>query len=189
MNGLVKAKFFKKKRHGGNNHCNSYAPNWEQFRKLEAAYQSRRKNHAERFKAQNMSHSDRQACHSSGDNVGTQTCSKNTVPLTSGPLPSQNTTSIVNRRHEVTTRNTAYRAKKPVFKNVHSAHLLRAAEAAAVRRWNDDVRRHFSSVDAYAGAIDLIDQALQDAATEAEMQHHGAGLTLIVHELKRLSRL
>jgi hypothetical protein len=35
---VVKLKFFRKIRHGGNNHCNSYEPQWDYYRAVELSY-------------------------------------------------------------------------------------------------------------------------------------------------------
>jgi hypothetical protein len=52
---LVKLKFLRKIRHGGNKHCNFYAPQWEFYRSIEQSYRQRRKQYANRFGVQEVS--------------------------------------------------------------------------------------------------------------------------------------
>jgi hypothetical protein len=82
VTSLVEIKFFKMITHGGNNHCNSYQPNWELFRALEERWKRGRREHADRFASQEMSSSAGQSCPSGGGQSALQTCSNNLIQLT-----------------------------------------------------------------------------------------------------------
>jgi hypothetical protein len=58
-----------------------------------------------------------------------------------------------------------------------------AAEAAALRRWSDDLLAEFPLIAAYGAVVDAIDLPMQDTATAAEMKRRGGGLAYIVSEL------
>ena len=60
-----------------------------------------------------------------------------------------------------------------------------AARAVAERRWFDDLRAKFGSLKiTYAEILTKIDQAMNDAATDAELRSRGAGLSYLMRELK-----
>jgi hypothetical protein len=79
---LVKIKFFRMITHGGNNHCNSYQPNWELFRAQEESWKRGRREHADRFAILEMSSSAGQSCPSGGGQSALQTYSNNLIQLT-----------------------------------------------------------------------------------------------------------
>src|ERR1019366_9920765 len=47
---LVRLKYFRRTRHGGNFHRNFYEPLWPSFREVEAEWQRRRYEHSQRFR-------------------------------------------------------------------------------------------------------------------------------------------
>jgi hypothetical protein len=80
---FVKIGFFRRSRHKGNNHCNSYQPCWDRFRALEENWKLARRKHANRFGGEKMSLSERQDCPSTDGDAISQTFSNNSIPLTS----------------------------------------------------------------------------------------------------------
>ena len=182
---IVKLRFFRKIRHGGNNHCNSYAPQWDFYRSVERSYRQRRHEYANRFAQQEVSPSTSQSCHSSSDNVGTQTCPNNTIPLTYKPGPSNLQHSHLNREglSKGSVVSSSPRAQKSVFLDPPSSK--EAARNSAERRWNKDLLDRFRRTALYATILEALEDDLQAAATQAEMQRVGAGLKYIVQELIR----
>jgi hypothetical protein len=60
-----------------------------------------------------------------------------------------------------------------------------AAETAAERRWNDALHEQFGSLPVtYGEILEVIDEAMRAAATDAEMRSRGAGLTYILNRLR-----
>jgi hypothetical protein len=56
---------------------------------------------------------------------------------------------------------------------------------AAERRWSKALHEHFSpSPEVHAEVIGAIDQEMMSAATAAEMNEHGAGITYILEHLR-----
>jgi Helix-turn-helix domain len=179
---IVRLKFFRKVRHGGNNHCNSYAPQWEFFRAVECSYRQRRQEYSNRFARQDMSPSPGQPCHPSSDNVGTQTCPNNTNPQTYKRCPSNLEHSGL-KREELGNKGIAHvRARAhPIF--LHSPSSREAARNSAERRWNKDLLGRFRHTPLYATILEALEDDLQAAATQAEMQRVGAGSLYILQEL------
>ena len=54
VNHLVRLKYFRRTRHGGNFHRNFYEPLWPRFREVEAEWQIRRLKHSQRFREGNL---------------------------------------------------------------------------------------------------------------------------------------
>jgi hypothetical protein len=185
-NRLVSLKLFSKRRHGGNNHCNHYQPNWEMFRERERAYKERRSAYSKRFERPKLSPSECQPCPSRDDNPVTQTSSNNNIPLTSPHRPSNQQRGSGDRGWLGNERKVGL---EPSFSHPGvqgfrpSSSSQQAAEAAAMRRWNGDLLDRFRSTPVYALIVDALDQELQNAATEAELKRRGAGVDHILREL------
>jgi hypothetical protein len=178
---LVKLKFFRKIRHGGNNHCNFYAPQWEFYRSVEQSYKRRRREYANRFARPEMSPSPGQPCHSSSDSVGTQTCPNNNIPLTYERCPS-------NRQHHQSNgeglgNGRAVSSSARVYAFLDPPTSKEAAQRAAERRWNKELLDRFRLTSLYATIVEALDSDLQAAATQVEMERVGAGLKYILKEL------
>jgi hypothetical protein len=176
---VVKLKFFRKIRHGGNNHCNSYEPQWDYYRAVELSYRRRRQDYANRFAKQDLSPSPGQRCHSSGDNIGTQTCLNNNIPLTYQRRPSnrqQNGEGLGNA-----SAISSARAQNFVFLDPKSSKEV--AKISAERRWNKELLDRFRHTSVYAAIVEALDLDLQEGATQAEVQRVGAGLKYILQEL------
>jgi hypothetical protein len=183
-NRLVSLKLFSKRRHGGNNHCNYYQPNWEMFREFERAYKERRSAYAKRYERPKLSPSECQPRHLRDDNSVTQTSFNNNIPLTSPHCPSNQQRSSVDRGGLGNERKTGSRSGNPGAQGFQPSWSSRqAAGAAALRRWNGDLLDRFRSTPDYAVIVEAVDQELQDAATAAELKRRGAGADHILREL------
>jgi hypothetical protein len=179
---VVRLKFFRKIRHGGNYHCNSYQPQWEFYRLLERSYRQRRQDYANRFARHEVSPSPGQPCHSSGDKVVTQTCPTNNIPLTYERCPS-------NRQHYQLNREglgngsaiSSVRALNSGFFDPRTSKEV--VQISAERRWNKELLDRFRHSSVYAVIVEALDHDLQECATQAEVQRVGAGLKYILQEL------
>src|SRR3981081_1955372 len=80
---IIKVGFFSMVRHGGIHKTNSYQPSWSFIRDLEEGWKRDRRQHAERFPRQEMSHLPGQTCPTSDGETVLQTYSTNIIPLTS----------------------------------------------------------------------------------------------------------
>jgi hypothetical protein len=203
---LVQLNLFRKRKHGGNNHCNSYEPVWEAFRELERVYKLRRKRWAGRFARTELSPSMCQPCHSEtdsqvrskcqvghphADSVGTQTSSFNQIEPTcpTNNISSTLPTGLHNKHRALGNGGRLCKEGFDPDASNRSRGLERtnsaraAAEAAALRRWSDDLLAEFPLIAAYGAVVDAIDLPMQDTATAAEMKRRGGGLAYIVSEL------
>ncbi|WP_157461042.1 helix-turn-helix domain-containing protein [Bradyrhizobium genomosp. I (2014)] len=204
-NRLVEAKLFRKRKHAGNRHCNSYEPNWEAFRELERQYKLRRKKWAARFEQPNLSPSQCHPCHSQHDNLGSSTCQFGHSQPDSGVIQTSSINPIEGKgptNHITSTLPTGARnehlprwnrsklgdegracdASLPYSgQRMNSAGA--AAEASATRRWNNDLLNEFRSAPTWAVIVDAVDLPMQEAATAAELKQGGGGRSYIVEEL------
>jgi hypothetical protein len=85
VNRLVRLKYFRRTRHGGNFQRNFYEPLWPRFRAVEAEWKARRRAHSQRFREEKLSRWQGQPAHPSGGTDGTQTYPIN---LSNETLPS-----------------------------------------------------------------------------------------------------
>jgi hypothetical protein len=139
----------------------------------------RRQEYANRFAKQDLSPSPGQRCHSSGDNIGTQTCPNNNIPLTYQRRPSnrqQNGEGLGNG-----SAISSARAQNFVF--LHPKSSKEVAKISAERRWNKELLDRFRHTSVYAAIVEALDLDLQEGATQAEVQRVGAGLKYILQEL------
>lgn len=203
---LVEVKFFRKRKHAGTHHCNSYEPNWEVFRELERIYKLRRKQWAGRFERPTLSPSECQPCHSQNDNQVSSTCqvghgqSDNDVIQTSSnnsiegtcptnhipstlPLDARNEHLSRGNRGRLGNEGSAQDVSYPNLGRERSISAYAVAQAAADRKWNSDLLLKFGSTPTYAVIVDAMDLPMQVATTEAEMKRRGGGLAYIVEEL------
>lgn len=185
-NRLVELKLFVRRKHAGQNHCNSYLPNWQFFRESEDRYKIRRKEHASRFARQKLSHSECQPSHLDTDNPVTQTSPKNNIQLTypvaaavadANPQPAEREKGRLGNMAKFTT---AFDEK---LRYLGPSSSREAAENSAERRWNNALIDRFGTGPAYAVIVEAVDQELQDAATAAELKRRGAGVDHILREL------
>ncbi len=168
--GLVAHGLFEKIRHGGRSSRNFYVPVWSRFRDICAVWDAQLKNRRSAA-ATEMPLAGRQTCHAASADVVTQTYQSNLQLETCDGLPM--------KEKEVTTRSLT--ASPPQAK---SRRPLDSALTAAERRWNTDLHAHFSSSpEIYGQVIGAINQELQSAATAAEMNRRGAGISYILEQL------
>ncbi|MCA1542433.1 hypothetical protein I6F18_20960 [Bradyrhizobium sp. NBAIM32] len=204
-NRLVEAQLFRKRKHAGNRHCNSYEPNWEAFREFERRYKLRRKEWAARFERPNVSPSQCQPCHSQTDSLGSSTCQSrhsqpdNDVIQTSsinsieGMEPTNHITSTLRtdarnehlprwNRSKLSDEGSASDASFR-YSGQRTSSAAAAAEGSATRRWNNDLLHEFRSTPTLAVIVDAMDLPMQEAATAAEMKQRGGGMAYIIEEL------
>jgi DNA-binding transcriptional MocR family regulator len=79
---LVCKGYFRKTRHGGNFHRNSYTPDWSRFRAKEQAWNERRTAASRRFGSAAVSPLQGQPCQVAGEADVTQTCQSNHLKKT-----------------------------------------------------------------------------------------------------------
>lgn len=205
-NRLVEVKFFRKRKHAGNRHCNSYEPNWEAFRELERLYQLRRKDWARRFERTTLSPSECQPWHSQNDSQVSSTCqvghiqSDNGVTQTysnnyiEGTFPSNHISSTLppdarnghfprENKSGLGDEGSAHEPSSPNLRLERSNSAYAAAQAAAMRRWNNDLLFEFRSTPTFAVIVDAMDPPMQDVATAAEMKRRGGGMAYLIEEL------
>jgi predicted transcriptional regulator len=164
---------FVRRRHGGHFNRNSYEPNWRRFQEIEAAWKARKRANSQSSRAKMVSPATCQTGHLGDDRPVTQTYldnqSKETCQKRSPKKPEDRATEFRSKRHQHGT------FQKP----------LDAARNAAERRWTSALHEQFASQPvSYGEIIQAIDQAMQAAATDAEVQSRGAGLAYIVNQLK-----
>lgn len=191
VNRLVRLKYFRRTRHGGNFHRNFYEPLWPRFREVEAEWQRRRYEHSQRFRKAKLSRWKGQAEHSAGGKDGTQTSPTNISNeiLSSGSVrddpQGQNSLNDPQRLTRKEQCSSIPHPNRPMF-HVKKTRSRDAAHAAAERRWNAELQyQYLATPTAYGEIIEAIDSAMQAAATEAEIKRHGAGLAYILDQLKR----
>ena len=189
VNRFVKLGLFRRLRHGGHFHRNSYEPNWLNFREMEAQWVALRRAHRLRFSRPKMSPIPCQSSHDGGDKAVSQTCISNQSQLTSEDGSSVRAkSSAVQVAHDP--KGLPRDENETAFKETaHASHVKQtrsrdAARDAAQRRWDTDLlKRYVSEVQVYARIVDAIDLALSGAATEAELAKRGEGTTYIIQEL------
>jgi hypothetical protein len=187
---LERLSFFKKVRHGGKFHRNSYEPNWAMFREAEARWNSRRKWRQRKLAPPDVSPSERRTCHLDGDAHDHQTCSSNQLNET---LASSGQSPLVRTIEQTGGKRSAMKVRGPtpltrIVPRTLSVRSADAARAAAERRWSEDILREFAGRAAvYAAVVEFIDEPLRTAAIEAELCKPGGGLALIVERYRGIA--
>lgn len=189
VNRLVAHGFFKRIRHGGKYHRNQYFPIWSRFRTIEAEWKQRRHEHSNRFRGSELSPLQRQTSHRSDDSDGTQTYPINQTLETS---PSAR---FVNEHAQSNSLDAKKRLGKtgivePIKSLRQTFHVKQtssreAAKDAAERRWcNALSKRYKTDPIRHARILEVIDEALHAAATDAELSKPGTGLFLILEKVE-----
>jgi hypothetical protein len=191
---LVQKGYFRKTRHGGKFHRNSYEPIWSRFRANERKWNDLR-TAARRFKAAEMSPLQGRGCHLDGDADGTQTYSNNTLKqnLPAGrpanQIPASNEPIVRERLSRAENSKVTYRMAEERF-HVKPASSNIAARDAAERRWNVQLTKQFlAAPDVFGNVVDAIDVDLRNATTDIELKKPGAGIFFLMSELDRRSPL
>lgn len=190
VNHLVRLKYFRRIRHGGNFHRNFYQPLWPRFREVEAEWKIRRRAHSQRFRQGKLSLWQGPPEHPAGGNDVTQT---SLINLSKGTLPAasvrddpqgQNAPSDpkgLTRKEQI---SSIPHPNRPMF-HVKETSSRDAAYDAAERRWNNTLLKRFLTTPTIHGEIiAAIDSAMQAAATEAEFKRRGAGVRYILDRLR-----
>jgi predicted transcriptional regulator len=175
--------FFLRNTHGGKFHRNSYLPVWEKFRQVEAIWKARREHHQRNGATSNMSPWRGPAGHLGGVVPVTQTCLSNSSQVISN-IGSSPRASGGNTKGLSEKRDGAHDGGGPYTRGQRRV----AARDVAERRWNLALAERLPPR-IYITVVDDIDQPLMTAATDAELDAAGGGLTLIVRELTLRGRL
>jgi hypothetical protein len=178
----------RKVRHGGHLQRNSYEPEWKHFRELEVEWRARFNAKNRRFAERDMSPSQCHSEHLSGVKAVTQTLPINQSKETRADDVSTKGVDVKPAACEEQARKDQV---KPIADRVRtelrkwtppSAEVWRVA---AERRWTNALNDHFSSSpEVYGEVIGAVDQEMISAATAAEMNEHGAGITYILEQLR-----
>jgi hypothetical protein len=161
------AGLFRRIRHGGHLYRNSYEPNWTKFGLIAQAWQERMTQNSRARAATNMSSATCQSSHLVSDNLVTQTCRTNLSKEISKSPPSKE-------------------AGKKFVARLNPSSSSGVVRSAAERRWMTAIG---SMPVTYGEIISLIDTAMTDAATDAEVHRHGGGLDYIIKQLKLGARI
>jgi DNA-binding GntR family transcriptional regulator len=190
IGALVQKNYFRKTRHGGKFHRNSYLPIWSRFRAKETNWKERRTAASRRFESAEVSPLQGQICQLAGDPDVTQTCFSNHLNKTSlaprlkneGQQPHKAVVCKELSRED--SREAPYTAARERF-HVKSTSSRIAAVDAAERRWTTALTKLYASTPAvFAVLIDEIDDALRNAATALEMHKPGSGLHYVLEALR-----
>ena len=187
---LQKLGFIRRIRHGGHYHRNSYQPVWSRFLQVEADWKSRRSARRAKFDAPKVSSYSSQSRHLGGDTADPQTFTSNLLKETSDEdalLQKSDARSASNdKRGSAIGANlrpnspNQQRAYRPLGSRTSST----AARDAAERRWNSELMSYFRDQPSiYSRIVEAIDVKLMNAATEAELNHRGSGLSRLMDEL------
>ncbi len=165
---LEAAGLIRKVRHGGHLNRNRYELVWSRFQEIEAQWLARLARSA-RSKVTKVSPAKCQPCHLGGDSPVTQTCRSNLLKETcSNRLP---------KKEQV---ETSFLSTAAV-----GTRSVDAARTEAERRWTRSLHERFAQCPVtYGEIINLIDTAMREAATDAEVRRRGAGLLHILHGLR-----
>ena len=192
---LVQNGYFRKTRHGGKFHRNSYEPVWSRFRANETKWNALRTAASRRHVAAELSPLQRRGCHLDGATDGTQTYSKNHLNKTLVAVGSEKKTltskeSVVREglSREVKSKAVYWVAEERF--HVKPASSAVAARDAAERRWNDRLTKQFvAAPDIFGSLVDAIDADLHNATTDIELKKPGTGIYFLMSELDRRSPL
>jgi predicted transcriptional regulator len=170
---LEVAGLVRKVRHGGHLNRNRYELVWSRFQEIERQWRARfaRSAHS---RVTEMSLTKCQPCHMGGASSDTQTCRSN--------LRNETCSKRLPKKEEI---QMAFSLPSTTEGGTRCAE---AARVEAERRWTDALHERFAHLPViYGEIIDLIDTAMQEAATDAEMRRRGSGLLYILRVLRMSS--
>lgn len=186
VNRLVSCGFFRRARHGGKFHRNSYEPAWDRLRAVEVWWRELRRMNSKRFDTQKLALLECQPEHLSGDSAVTQTStnnlSKETCTTTAKDRPVLDIGDVkevieVGKRPTNLSSHTQYCAVTPSSRT--------AAHDAAEGRWTRAIQARFLKFpDVYARVLDAIDPALQKEITIIEGDKPGRGVFVLLEKLQ-----
>jgi predicted transcriptional regulator len=182
---LEKNGVFNRTRHGGNFHRNFYEPRFAYFLELENQWVRRRSERSTKLRREKMSPWQGQGGHHSGGDNATQTCLINHSKeiYADGTLSNaaNGTSSKINSGVDNEEQRSSACIRGGQTFEIKRIRSHDAALASAERRWTNDLHQRFAH-DAvrYGAVIEAVNEALQSAATDAELHKRGAGLALIL---------
>lgn len=166
---------FRKVRHGGHLNRNSYQPMWDRFREIDQQWQEQRSLRSARRRGASLSPSTSSSGHLLGGSAATQTCQTNLSKETWG-----------SGRPKEGDSNQSHASQAGVrWQSTPSSVAMRSG---AERRWSNDLLERYAGLPmTYGEIVEAIDNALREAATDAELRHRGAGVLCIENALGILS--
>jgi predicted transcriptional regulator len=188
---LERLGFVRKVRHGGKYHRNRYEPDWETFRRVDAAWSIRRKNRRQLNGVSGMSPPEGQTSHLGGDTHVNQTCFNNQPYKTCRPGVGHDQTSIaVAPGFPKGSPNKVFEPNNQVKRTRQfGPSSTVAARDSAERRWNVDLLDRYQGEPAlYGSIVDAIDSTLVSSTTDTELQRPGSGLAFLMAELAARER-
>ncbi|WP_421590991.1 helix-turn-helix domain-containing protein [Shinella sp. M27] len=183
--------FIEKTSHGGKSHRAAYLPNWARFRAIVEEWNARMKMGAGAaadavVKVASARRSRSQSCDVKRRSSATQTYLSNqskepTGACGNGALADGESSTQRVMALKGLLNGRAWPAPRPEPEVALVGEARKAAESAAMRRWDRDLMA--LGVEAHAYAIDLITPEIADEATSAERRRHGDGLRLLRERL------
>ena len=188
---LERLGFVRKVRHGGKYHRNRYEPDWETFRRVDAAWSIRRKNRRQLNGVPGMSPPEGQTSHLGCDTHVNQTCFNNQSYKTCRPGTGhgQTSTGFV----PGSPKGSPSKVVEPNQRVQRTRQLgpssTVAARDSAERRWNLDLLDRCRGEPAmYGSIVDAIDSTLVSSTTDTELQRPGSGFAFLMAELAARER-
>jgi hypothetical protein len=185
---LVLAGVFHVVRHGGRSQRNSYEPVWLRFRELDALWKARFRAQSTGVDRSKTSTENGQTCHVPRDEPGTQTFLTNQSKETRSDASSsarEQPSEPTDGKGQPIKEEHSHQAGPVRSGGTKGSQVSLAAHTAAERRWNTELLdRYSATLNVYAAIVDAITPELQREATEAEMHKRGAGLALILEQLR-----
>jgi hypothetical protein len=182
---LVKFGYFRRVRHGGHFHRNSYEPVWSRFSRVEAEWNARRNVRRVKFAASKVSPCSGQSGHLPGDTAVSQTLLNNPTKKTLDEGMQRNVHQHIAQNEQRGSAGKAHHIK--YFSERLAPPITRSATAAldaAERRWNEELFDRYGDQPFIYGQIaEAIDLRLSAETTEAEMRQRGSGLSYLMNQL------
>ncbi len=191
MPRLEQAGMFRKDRHGGRSHRNSYQPIWSFFAKANAAWKTHFYDKTSRARSK-MSPCQGQDSHLAGDQAVTQTYLSKPTQKTDLPKSDSKSNLPTKRTSEQKKEKDRNRASgksaiaMPRMFPVKHVPPRDAAYASAERRMSKALTDRFAEDEkAHARIIEAVDAEIYATAIEAEMRTPGAGLTYLLEQFQK----
>jgi DNA-binding transcriptional MocR family regulator len=185
LNSLVTKGYVVRLRHGGLNHRNQYVPNWPFYVAIVKKWDEQFRAASSARRATEMSSSQGQSGHLADGPSVTQTYSNNHIEET---LESTRKFDSENALVAKPRKGSAYeRFATQAKRRVLTPSSRDASRDAAERRWNLELQQFLKGDERLtAVAVDMMTPELMRAATDAEFVARGAGLPVVLAELRRV---
>lgn len=189
VNRLSRQGFFRRARHGGKYHRNSYEPAWDRLRGVETWWRNLRRMNSRRFGTQELASCGCQPEHLAGDAAVTQTNTINSSKETYSTITANNghnSTAVSDAKEAAEIR------KKPPYPQSlrNRSHTVTppsaiAALDAAERRWTRALQAKFlKTPDLHARVLNAIDRQIQNEITLVERDKPGRGIFVLLERLR-----